>query len=112
MWKYYKPNNICYTKFLRYLNEKFKKVFIIPGRYEYSNLNKNMTSLNEVLKKIEKFDNIHLLDNEIFETDNFIIFGTLFWSDINGLNQKNIIKKINDFKNIYIGDLKKKYNNR
>ena len=100
-----KPHNILYAKFLRYINANFKKVFIIPGRYELGNSNKNINKIINLLKiKIDKFKNIHLLNEDLYEDEELIVFGTTLWSKISGRNQVLINKKINDFRNINISE--------
>lgn len=97
-----KISNISYIKFLEYVSTNFKKVFIIPGRLEYINNNFNTIELlnKRQISKSKKFKNIIVLNDNIYENESFIIFGSVFWSNISINKQFDIVNNIDDFKKI------------
>jgi predicted phosphohydrolase len=100
-----RPHNVLYAKFLKYASTNFKKVFILPGRYEYMSSNRDIENINKLLEiKIQKYQNIKLLNNGYFENDDYVIIGSVLWSNISGNNQANITNKINDFRCINADD--------
>ena len=87
-----KISNISYIRFLEYVSANFKKVFIIPGRLEYINNNFNTIELlnKRQISKTKRFKNIFLLNDSIYESESFIIFGSVFWSNIGIYKQFDI----------------------
>lgn len=97
-----RPHNVLYAKFLKYVSDNFKKVFILPGRYEYMSSNKDIENIDSLLEtKIGKYKNIRLLNNGYFENDEFIIIGSIMWTRMSGEKQVYITRKISDFRTIH-----------
>ena len=91
--------------FLEKVSVKYQKVFYIPGNHEYYNQNQlELHSVDEFNLKLfemcEKFDNIILMNNKIFELNDFTIIGSILWSHIKEQNINNISQSINDYHSI------------
>ena len=101
-----KISNISYIRFLEYVSTNFKKVLIIPGRLEYINNNFNTIELlnRRQISKTKRFKNVIVLNDSIYETESYIIFGSVFWSSIGIHKQFDILNNINDFKKISCSD--------
>lgn len=98
-----------YDIFMKLCSESFNKTFLVLGNHDYycykNNEILNMDEIETKIKTIiEKYDNIHLLLNNIFEFDNCVILGTTLWTDIPFNMGPYISKTINDYNYIYQED--------
>jgi predicted phosphohydrolase len=85
----YKHN---YNVFMQFINENFKKSFVIAGNHEYYNKSKTLEETRTYLKEyFTKYDNICFLDNEYVYYENTCFIGTTLWSNIT-----NPVYEIND----------------
>jgi predicted phosphohydrolase len=89
----YQPN---YDIFMNFINENFKKAFVIAGNHEYYNKTKTISETNDFLNEyFTKFTNIRFLNNNYEHYDNYCFIGTTLWSHIT-----NPAYEINDVYNI------------
>lgn len=73
-----------YSKAVSEICGMFEKVILIPGNHEYYNSENSqlsMTAINEILKSLqERHLNLTVLINEYVTIENYVIFGSTFWS--------------------------------
>jgi len=75
------PYQENYDIFMNFINENFKKTFVIAGNHEY--YTKTMRETNEYLARyFEKFKNIRFLNNSYEYYENQCFIGTTLWSKI------------------------------
>ena len=71
-----------YKDFFDYCSSHWKKTFYVLGNHEYYN-KKTYDKMNQKYKDFfDKYDNIHLLDNNTFELDDIVIIGSTLWSNV------------------------------
>lgn len=92
------PYSSNYDKFINYMSNHFRKIFIIAGNHEYYN-KKTIEETNLFMKEyFQKFNNITFLNNEYEMYDNYCFVGTTLWSKItNPLYKINDVYEIADF---------------
>jgi len=91
--------------FLERVNHMYDKIFYVPGNHEYydlsalSDLNLNRTKIDHRQKLQDICDrfNIILLDNNVYELDNFKIIGSTLWSHISDSNASDTQAALNDY---------------
>ena len=80
--------------FLSSCKSHFESVIFVPGNNEYylraGYEIKSMDELNADLEEICKDTGVYLLNNSYIETDNVIIFGSTWWSQIPDLLNMNV----------------------
>lgn len=81
------PKSSNYDKFMNYVNNNFKKTFIITGNHEY--YTSSIKEIDDYLEKyFLKFDNISFLNNKIeYYMDHYFV-GTTLWTQITNPNYK------------------------
>jgi len=85
----YKKN---YDIFMKFINNNFKKTFVITGNHEYYNKIKSIEDTNNYLTEyFKQFENISFLNNQYEYYNNYCFIGTTLWSKIT-----NPIYEIND----------------
>lgn len=92
--------------FFKHCSEHWDHVFYIPGNHEYYHGNINKTP-DILLNYLEKYPNIHFLDNGCYILNNTLIIGSTLWTDCNKRNPlvMNVIRQsLNDFVLITIDD--------
>jgi predicted phosphohydrolase len=90
------PYHSNYDIFMNFINENFKKTFIIAGNHEYYNKTKTIQETNDFLiEYFLKFNNINFLNNSYEYYNNYCFIGTTLWSKINDPRYE-----INDVHNI------------
>lgn len=98
-----KLNTPNFKDFFDYCSANWKKVFYVLGNHEYYNSHKSYDTLNLDYKEFFKnYSNIYLLDNDVYELDDFVIVGSTLWSypqSTMGLNDFIQIKKLDITKN-------------
>ena len=74
---------MAYIAFFKQCSEQFKHVIYVVGNHEYYHYQfvHAVSDLKETLGMIS--DNIHVLDNETFEIDNYTFIGSTLWTDMN-----------------------------
>lgn len=75
------PFTNTYKNFLKFLNESFKKVFIIAGNHEY--YKNSVQGTKHQLKEVAKpYANISILDNSYEDYDSYRFIGTTLWTEV------------------------------
>ena len=95
-----------YNIFMQLCSESFEKIFIVLGNHDYYNYkNEETLSMNNIENKIkiiiEKYNNIYLLQNDIYELEDYVLFGTTLWSNIPINMAQHIKNNINDYNYIF-----------
>ena len=86
------PYKKHYDLFMNYMNENFKKTFVIVGNHEHYNNNKTIReTITYLTEYFLQFDNISFLNNSYEIYDNYYFIGTTLWSKIT-----NPMYEIND----------------
>ena len=87
-----------YDTFIKFINNNFKKIFIISGNHEYYNKTKSIDEINTFLVEyFKQFSNISFLNNTYEYYDNYCFIGTTLWSKIT--NPKYVINDVHFIKN-------------
>jgi predicted phosphodiesterase len=77
------PYSQNYSIFMEYINNSFKKTFVIPGNHEFYKSNKTIEETNEHLTEyFKKFDKISFLNNNYEHYENHCFVGSTLWSKI------------------------------
>lgn len=86
------PYTDNYDIFMKFINNNFKKTFVITGNHEYYNKIKTIEETNNYLTEyFTQFENISFLNNQYEYYNNYCFVGTTLWSKIT-----NPIYEIND----------------
>ena len=72
----------AYDEFFENCSKQFKHVIYIVGNHEHYNYQYNYTVI-DLKRKLQRFTNIHILDNETFEIEDKIFVGSTLWTDMN-----------------------------
>ena len=120
------PHEYTYHKFLNEMQKRFKLVLVIAGNHEFydstpyykkeelinevcNKLNQRTNNLNEFDDKIINLDDqkgqIYFLEQNVLELDDYIILGTILWTDTVKCNEvsKTLIKiKMTDYQEIHM----------
>jgi Icc-related predicted phosphoesterase len=86
--------------FMQHCSEQFPHVVYVAGNHEHYHGDFAKT-LNELKRKFEYLPNVHVLDKETFELDDYVFFGGTLWTDMNKedpLTLHQIRKRMNDFR--------------
>jgi predicted phosphodiesterase len=87
--------------FLSYVSQSFEHVLWILGNHEYYDANgKSMHDIVATLRGMCP-NNVHILDNEVWEDGNLVILGTTLWSKILQQQKDKIERTVRDFRCIY-----------
>jgi predicted phosphohydrolase len=77
------PYQPTYDIFMNFINDNFKKTFVISGNHEYYNKTKTIQETNDFMKKyFLNFKNISFLNNNYELYDTYCFIGTTLWSKI------------------------------
>ena len=77
------PYQSNYDHFMRFVNQNFKKTFVIAGNHEYYHKTKTIQETNNYLEEyFKQFDNISFLNNRYEIYNNYCFIGTTMWSHI------------------------------
>jgi predicted phosphodiesterase len=71
-----------FEDFFKDVCERFKQVLYVAGNHEYYD-DSIKRAKNHFMVVAGKFDNLHILQNDIFEIDNVKIIGATLWTDFN-----------------------------
>ncbi len=93
------PNkSINFKQLIDYFSENWKHVVYVPGNHEYY-CKHNISSLKSMYTEFfGNYKNVTWLDDDLLETDEFVIIGSTLWSNTNityGLNDFSLIKHNN-----------------
>jgi predicted phosphodiesterase len=87
------PSNDTYWTFMNYMNNNFKRVFVITGNHEYYHHNRTIEETNSFLQdKFKTYHNIRFLNNQYEYYENYCIVGTTLWTNIT--NPKHSIRDV------------------
>ena len=90
-----------YWKLLSQVNFSFDHVILILGNTEFYGAEIPLTiQYVEMEIKQKKLSNVYLLNNSCIQIKNIIILGCTLWSNIPQFAEKEILTKINDYKQI------------
>jgi predicted phosphohydrolase len=73
---------VNYLDFFKNCSEQFKHVLYVVGNHEHYNYMFNNT-VKDLKEALSAWENIHVLDNEVFEVDNYTFIGSTLWTDMN-----------------------------
>lgn len=77
------PYSKNYDKFINYVNNNFKKTFIIAGYNEYYGNNKSIIETNEFMANyFNKFENVSYLNNNYEDYNGYCFIGSTLWSQV------------------------------
>jgi predicted phosphodiesterase len=101
------PYSSSYGIFMDFINESFKKTFIIAGNHEYYNNDKTIEDTNEYMATFFKqYPNISFLNNSYECYDGYCFIGTTLWSKISNpqykINDVTAIKNLDYIKYNYL----------
>jgi len=87
------PSQDNYWLFMKYMNDNFKRVFVIAGNHEYYHNKNTIEDTNFFLEdKFRSYSNICFLNNQYEHYENYCIVGTTLWSNIT--NPKHSIRDV------------------
>lgn len=105
------PTHNNYVRFIEQCSQEYDHVILVTGNheyyatknsYEYNNMYKIDTLINDVCKR---FYNVHFLNKtDLILTcylDDYVFLGTTMWSHISQLNYDKIKSSINDYNYVY-----------
>ncbi len=103
------PELRAYETFLAWCSQEYEKVFIVAGNHEYYTYrcpikNDMPTKQKRIREIVSQYPNIYFLDcNSYYEENyNLRILGCTLWSDVSLADERQIIKYMNDYRNIFI----------
>jgi predicted phosphohydrolase len=95
-----------YNEFMNYVSKNWNYVFIVLGNHEYYHDTKTFTEINKQARQyFSKFNNIVLLDRDIYLLEDILIIGCTLWSNID----ERVKDYINDFNYIKMLDEKNNF---
>lgn len=88
-----------YLEFFAQCSKNFPHVVYVMGNHEHyhGDFAKSADYLRDALRQ---FPNIHFLDKEVFELDDYLFIGGTLWTDMNGedeLTIRHVSRRMNDF---------------
>lgn len=99
-----------YKYFFEDVANRFDTILYVFGNHEYYG-SSILTARNKLNDCISEFDNIIILENEIYVKDNVVFIGAVLWTDfdLNELNMLNAATNMNDYKLIRHGTIVNPY---
>ena len=81
----------------------FTKIFYIPGNHEYHRIYLDDNYIRDLIKK---YNNVIFLQNDFYEDDKFVIYGTTLWTESSGdlMIDQHVASVMMDYKLIYDKD--------
>ena len=91
---------VLLPRFLVYVATSYTHVFWIMGNHEYYSSDK--LPMSKILQKLRDMcpDNVHILDNEVFDLENIRFVGTTLWSKIAEEDWEEVQYYLNDYRQI------------
>jgi hypothetical protein len=89
-----------YHNFFQHVNSQFPHVIYVSGNHEHYNFDFKYT-LNTIKTQLERYKNIHVLDNETVDIGDFTFLGATLWTDMNKedpVTIQSIGRMMNDFR--------------
>lgn len=71
-----------YFEFFKHVSEEFPHVLYVVGNHEHYGY-QFVHTVSDLRAKLKVFENIHILDNETFDLDNYTFVGATLWTDMN-----------------------------
>ncbi|KYQ99654.1 hypothetical protein DLAC_03591 [Tieghemostelium lacteum] len=97
--------------FLEKVSKLHDQVFYVAGNHEYYNKSRVLDSFYTIsqiqtqIKQItSKFPNVHFMENNVFQIDEYKVIGCTLWSDISDGNALQVERALNDYRLIAIDD--------
>jgi predicted phosphohydrolase len=94
------PFKELYSDFMKQCSYKYEQTFVVSGNHEYWNKNGIHATDHEIEKIIEPLENVHYLNNKVFEFDDYNIIGCTLWSKL--INRPE--KMYGDISRVRVGD--------
>ena len=88
-----------YLEFFGNCSRKFPHVVYIMGNHEHYH-GDYATSITDLKAALKQFENIHVLDKEVWEHGDHVFIGGTLWTDMNGedeLTMRHLERRMNDF---------------
>ena len=73
---------LAYHEFFKNVSEQFKHVVYVVGNHEHYHY-QFVHTVNDLKRKLADFKNIYVLDNEVFDIENYTFVGSTLWTDMN-----------------------------
>jgi Icc-related predicted phosphoesterase len=92
--------SLAYHKFFEEVSSEFKDVIYIAGNHEHYHGDYAHTMKN-LKKKLAHYENIHVLDKEVFKLGDYLFVGGTLWTDMNNedpLTLQHMTGAMNDFR--------------
>lgn len=92
-----------YDNFFKVVSERFKTVLWVFGNHEWFGNKMKIERIISVKEKMASYGNIHILNNETYEDEDYHFIGTTLWSDIKKgdyMTALDVVAVSNDFKKI------------
>ena len=102
------PKKLSQLKFFAQCSKLYKNVIYVVGNHEYYHGDFQCV-FKHVKETLQKFDNIHVLNNEYVKIDDMVFFGSTLWTNCDNENpiyMMEIERIMNDFYYISNGDRK------
>ncbi len=87
-----------YTYFLKFCSDNFKYVLLVPGNHEYYGDYKMSDVIKALQNIVGLFSNVILLDNSVFEIEDYVFIGSTLWSYIPPDKEGIVKKKVMSFR--------------
>ncbi len=90
------PFKSNYFEFLKAMDEKFDKVFVLPGNHEYYNTRRSLDQVNAHIEDlcVNQLSNTTFLSNKVEFYKGYYFVGATQWGDLSGTDAQKF--KIND----------------
>ena len=88
-----------YLDFFTQCSRNFPHVVYIMGNHEHYH-GDFATSITIIRDALKQFDNIHVLDKEVWELNDHVFIGGTLWTDMNGedeMTMNHVQRRMNDF---------------
>jgi predicted phosphodiesterase len=93
------PSQPSYARFLEAASKRFAHVFLVAGNHEFygSTIEKTLGDIRSV---VAPMPNVHFLHNEVYDAEEFRIFGGTMWSDVSEHEEATVAELISDYDRI------------
>jgi len=88
-----------YLEFFNNCSRKFPHVVYIMGNHEHYH-GDYATSIGYIKDALKSWENIHVLDKEVWEHNDHVFIGGTLWTDMNGedeMTMRHVERRMNDF---------------
>jgi len=95
------PYTELFEQFIEYCSKGFKCVLYVAGNHEYYKHKQSISQTNtKIYEVLQKFSNVHFLNNQVFEYEGIAFVGTTLWSNIGEEMGPGDLYYMNDFRTI------------